>query len=175
MFWGAGVWNLTAKQSDKLDVTQKKMLKKMFKIPCVPRSDVETRQRDINFWTTSYMKKFDIPKWSDVANNEVFVWAGKIQRQASQNTNRLTGKVMNFKSLAEQFTFARKNQGRQGHAHRFHPWRFESKVFNFFFKKNLDWREEALDCHQWMDHYVEWAKWMHSPSSARSLNCSLMC
>ncbi len=66
-----------------------------------------------------------------------FDWAGKIIQQGLADPDRITKRVLDWKGMNYIHDFAHKNKGWQGHPYRFHAWRWEMEVFNYFRKEGL--------------------------------------
>ena len=81
-----------------------------------------------------------------------YEWAGKLVRQGLQEPDRIPLNVLCWKSISSLHQFAGANGGWQGHPKRFRPWRWETEIYNFFYKRGLAWISVASDAVDWKQH-----------------------
>ena len=156
---------------DLMDVTQRKMIRRMCRIHTGDETDPETLHRIVHSRISDYFRKFHIRSWSELVDLEYFGWAGRLVRQAEANPDRLTGKMCKYKQLATNFDYAKRHRGYQGHGLKFQPWRLETEIFNFFHHKGQNWQEEAMDFRQWRALEEDFVRWKKLSCSERSINC----
>ena len=76
------------------------------------------------------MIRFQVDSWDHTSRALQYDWAGRLVRDAMEDPGRYTEKVLKFKDLTSIVRFAEQNAGWQGHAKRFHAWRWGQGLFN---------------------------------------------
>jgi len=90
--------------------------------------------------------------------------------QSGADRARITGVALRYKDLESIHRFAKRNRGWQGHMRRFHAWRWETGVFNFFANKGLHWCAVAQDRVEYSKYRDEYLRWRDRPFSERGLH-----
>ena len=76
--------------------------------------------------------------------------------------------MLNFKNLTAMHEFAREHRGWQGHALRFHAWRWETSVYNFYAQQGYDWSKVAIDAKAYSINLEKYLIWKDMPAKERS-------
>ena len=118
---------------------------------------------------TQTISRYEVERWSNSWRRAQYTWAGRMVQHSGADPERLTGKVLEWKGLQSIHEFAKKNKGWQGHPRRFHAWRWEQEVFNFWRKDGFKWKEVARDPQQWRSHQDNYLIWRSLPFSDRGV------
>lgn len=145
LLWGSATWHLSTQQEDKLTTTHRRMVRSMLRIRKHPQDSLRDHCIYIQSRITRAFTEYNIEPWVKLLRRNKFAWAGRMVKQGVEFPNRLTAKFHNYFDLDKTYLFARSNGGWQGHTCRFHAWRWESDLFNYFANKKLNWKSEAAN------------------------------
>ena len=97
--------------------------------------------------------------WDELYAARVFDWAGHLARMREYDKHRVA--AMELRRKDRNFLkHLEKTQGSQCHGWRFHVWRWERRVYDFWEYYGKDWMKEAGDKDKWQeakDQFVRWA------------------
>ena len=161
IMWGAGTWNLTTKQEQSISGIQRKMIRTMLRIRMYRVETMEDYMRRCENLINDVMFKFEVESWVDSWRRIQFNWGGKVVQQGLLNRDRLTNNVLEHYDIQSIKDFAKTHKGWQGHARRFHPWRWETEISNYFWHQGVLWRTIAEQPAMYKEHlekYIAWRK-----------------
>ena len=100
------------------------------------------------------LQSINAPAWDEVVLGRLHSWAGHLARIRNYDPNRLTLQVLDFKGMLELTTLMYMN-GSQGHAARFHVWRWEAQFHKFYVDSGPTWQDAARG-HRWEPTRARW-------------------
>ena len=160
LFWGAGSWNLTRIQEQKVRGVQQHMWRKILRIRQKPNELNDFYHHRVAALSARIRQKLNVPCWSDTYAKAIWTFAGHIARLGEYDPNRPTHQVL----LLQNRNFLKKteiaNRGSQLHGYRFRVWRWERHFYNYTEKGNLgDWMNIAQSRRAWTEHLELWLDW----------------
>ena len=156
LFWCAGSWNLTGRQLSRLRAVQSSMLRKMLTLGRAEGESLEDFMHRSNGIINNVRLQQKYERWDRHYFRLYFSWAGHVARLVSHDPERLTLKVLNYKSWAWIQSVAENNSGNQLHCRRLRTWRWERGLCKY----DRNWQTTALDKQLWqtsLNGMVSWS------------------
>ena len=147
LFWCAGSWNLTARQRSKLRGVQQDMLQKMITLRRLPDEDSQTFMSRLRHKIKRLKALSGFIDWDRLACRLRLNWAGHLARMGQYDTNRLSYRMLQYRSGDWIRKISSNNAGNQLHGRHLKVWRWEWPLCKFFGKSS--WQTVANDKDSW--------------------------
>ena len=98
LLWGSSCWNLRKSECKKLDTLQNTMQRRMLQQPKLPEENVGSYMERVQRRIKCSNGKASVDSWQWKCHKSVCAWAGHVAGFRHYDVNRLTYKIMFFKS-----------------------------------------------------------------------------
>ena len=156
--WSAPVWTLTVRDIAQIRTQRRRAVGGIVREPKLANEGGERYHRRRNRVITAYMRGSGFIAWEVFVLRLLFTWAGHVARMRRDEPNRLTSRVLAYKSCNELEAFAFLSHGWQGHPGRFYVPGWERQFYTYFRQQCLDWQDVAQNRRTWNGFFCEWAK-----------------
>ena len=156
LLYNIGTCKLTKKHLSRLRGVELKMMTRI--IGYRVRDTIDKKQDQADYMATvrvrirTYRMRAKWHRWDEEALLKAHRWAGHVARITARAPSRLVGRALLYRGSAYLQTMQRL-YGYQGHARRFHVWRWEGL---FSRSRGSQWLCDARDGEVWEDSGASW-------------------
>ena len=158
-----GSLNPTRRQLQMFHSLHFKMLRRMLgrvRMQTTPLAEyLQEVARSIN----NTIAKSGVLWWSDYALKTIHSWAGHLGRMILYDRDRLVSRSLLHKNR-KYLLALEASTGSQCHGRRFHVWRWERNLYEFY---GPDWLERTYNNDDWNDGFGEWLSWRKNDFNSR--------
>ena len=160
LFWCSGSWNLTNAQLSNLKGLQLKMLRKMFSGKRPPDMSLDFYLKNVHSRVKDIKARHNVQDLDVIALRHHFAWAGHVSRLATEDPQRLVGKVLKFRDREWLDLISAQNRGRQLHCRILKTWRWEQPLYKYASFLGIgSWHDLAKCKRSWISKLDEMALW----------------
>ena len=153
--YAVGSLNLTRAHLQQFHGLHFKMLRKMLGIQRPQHIDLQTYLKLCADKVNDLMNTSGTLWWDEYALKSIHGWAGHIGRMNVYDERRLV--LLALKHRNRQYLLRlQASEGSQCHHRRFHTWRWEKSLYDFY---GAEWIDKTAVNEDWADSFPEWLQW----------------
>ena len=119
---------------------------------------------------SSFISESNVLPWQIFILRRLFTWAGHVARLRRKEPDRITCRVLAYRSCQELDAHAFLTGGWQGHPGRYFVHNWEHQFHDCFKNVGLDWQDCAMNKPSWNKYFSMWCKSMMKSRTPRNID-----